>query len=183
MLYSRKGDDGKTKIFGCDQSFAKSSIIAEALGSLDEINSYLGVCKVLAKESGFDVDSKSFESLLGGMQQNLFIVQAEVAGADKAIEESKLKESEEIIDSIEKQLPPINTFFVSGGTELSANLDFARTLARKAERRVVAVHEEGKIEIDKNTLAYLNRLSSFLYALARLSNHKSGINEERPSYK
>lgn len=183
MLYSRKGDDGKTKIFGCDQSFAKSSIIAEALGTLDEVNSFLGICKVEAKKSGFDVGGVSFENLLGGMQQNLFIVQAEVAGADKAIEESKLKDAEEIIDLIEKQLPPIKTFFVSGGTVLSSHLDFARTLARKAERRVVAVSEEGKIQIDKNTLAYLNRLSSFLYALARLSNHKSGINEEQPNYK
>ena len=61
--------------------------------------------------------------------------------------------------------------------------DVARTIARRAERRVVQVAEEGKIEIGQNTKKYMNRLSSILYALARLSNHLGGINEESPSYK
>jgi cob(I)alamin adenosyltransferase len=98
------------------------------------------------------------------------------------IEESKVKEMEAVIHTIEKQLPPIKTFFISGGTELAATFDFARTLARRAERRVVAVHEENKVKLHKDTLAYMNRLSSVLYALARLTNHKSGITEEPPSY-
>jgi len=175
-LYTKKGDKGDTGVFGCNQRISKSSAIAEALGALDEVNSFLGVCKVKAKEQNI------LGKVLEEMQQNLFIVQAEIAGADKSIGEDQIKEIEDIIDGIEKELPEIKSFFVSGGTELTAELDFARTLARRAERRVVAVSEEGNIKIDKNTLAYLNRLSSLLYAFARLVNYKFGIKEQSPHY-
>ena len=77
----------------------------------------------------------------------------------------------------------IKTFFISGGSELATLFDIARTISRRAERRVVGVVEEGKIEIGEFTKSYLNRLSSLLYALARLSNHKAGIREEGPDYK
>ena len=89
---------------------------------------------------------------------------------------------EEIIDGIEKILPPIKTFFVSGGVELAALSDIARTIARRAERRVVAVVDEGKITVGKETLVYLNRLSSILYAFARNFNHQAHIAEEAPRY-
>jgi cob(I)alamin adenosyltransferase len=100
-----------------------------------------------------------------------------------SIDEEKIIEIEKIIDSIEKELPPIKTFFISGGTELAALFDIARTISRRAERRVVAVADEGKIEIKASTKSYLNRLSSLLYAFARLANHKAGIKEQSPDYK
>ena len=182
MLYTRKGDKGDTSVFGCDQRFSKSSAIAEALGTLDEVNSFLGVCKT--KRGGTDVSVKGeyLPDILNEVQQNLFVVQAEIAGASKMIEESKVKDIEEIVDAVEKELPPVKTFFVSGGTELAASIDFARTLARRAERRVVAVSEEGLVKVGGHTLAYLNRLSSLLYALTRLVNLKSGITEQSPTY-
>ena len=187
MLFTRKGDDGTTKTFGCDQKISKSSAVAEALGSLDEINSFLGLCKVKSQESGFLLGDKSFAQIVHDIQQTLFIVQAELAGADKTLDEEKVKELEFVVDTVEKILPPIKTFFISGGTELSALFDIARTIARRAERRVVAVSEEKikgkKVTVGPQTLAYLNRLSSVLYALARLSSHLSGINEESPNYK
>jgi ATP:cob(I)alamin adenosyltransferase len=175
MLYTKKGDDGKTQIFDCDQRFSKSSAVAEALGALDEVNSFLGVvkCKVNNQDKG----------IMHQIQENLFIIQAEVGGAEKKISKDKISEIEKIIDKIEKELPPIKTFFISGATELSAKLDFARTLARRAERRVIKVKEEGLVKISQNTLAYLNRLSSLLYALARQSAYKSGIKESAPTYK
>ncbi len=183
-LFTKKGDDGTTSCFGCDQKFSKSSTIAEALGSLDEINSYLGFIKLASKKQNLEViTGESFFDIVSDIQQNLFIIQAEVAGAKKEIVEEKILQIEKIVNEIEKQLPPIKSFFVSGGTELSSLFDFARTIARRAERRVVAVFDEKKVEISKNTLIYLNRLSSLLYALARLSNHLSGIKEESPSYK
>lgn len=183
-LFTGKGDDGTTYAFGCNQRFSKSSAVAEALGSLDEINSYLGFIKIEARKSGFKTPTnESFADLVARVQQNLFIVQAQVAGADKNIAREKITETEQLIGEIEKQLPPIKTFFVSGGTELSSLFDFARTIARRAERRVVAVSDEGKVKIEPTTLSYLNRLSSLLYALARLSNHLSGIKEETPNYK
>jgi cob(I)alamin adenosyltransferase len=183
MLYTRAGDKGTTKTFGCNQRISKSSATAEALGSLDETNSFLGLCKVRAKDLGFKINDLNFEEIVHSVQQNLFIVQAELAGAPKSIAKEKIIEVEKLVDTAEKEMPPIKTFFISGGTELAALFDIARTFARRAERRVVAVHEEGKAKISEDTLAYLNRLSSLLYALARLSNHKSGKLEEPPTYR
>lgn len=193
MLYTRKGDDGTTKTFGCNQRISKSSAIAEALGSLDEINSFLGFCKVKAGKEKLDLkglalypqkgEALAVDEIIHDVQKNLFIVQAELAGASMSIDEGKVKEIETIIDNIEKKLPPIKTFFISGGTELAALFDIARTIVRRAERRVVQVSEEGKIEIKASTKAYLNRLSSLFYAFARLSNYFSGIKEESPDYK
>lgn len=176
MLYTGKGDDGTTTTFGCcDQRFSKSSAVAEALGTLDEVNSFLGVVKM-------NPHAREVAKILADVQQNLFTVQAEVAGADKHIEQAKVSDLEMMINAIEAELPPIKSFFVSGGTPLSALLDFARTLSRRAERRVVGVHDEGLVVVGAGTLAYLNRLSSLLYALARQVNHKSGITEEPPNY-
>src|SRR3989338_6097841 len=167
MLYTRAGDKGTTKTFACDQRISKSSAVAEALGSLDETNSFLGFCKVHPKAKNYKLQTKNFSDIVHKIQQNLFIVQAELAGAPKTITKEKVKEVEKLVDAVEKELPPIKTFFISGGTELAATFDVARTLARRAERRVVAVNESGT-KIGEDTLAYLNRLSSLLYALARL---------------
>lgn len=183
MLYTRKGDDGTTKTFEAKQRISKSSSVAEALGSLDEINSFLGLCKVRSKELGFKLGDRNFDEIVHQIQKNLFIAQAEIAGSKMSITEDKVKDVESTIDYIEKLLPPITTFFISGGSELAATFDVARTISRRAERRVVAVVEEGEVSVGQHTKAYLNRLSSILYALARLSNHLSGINEEAPDYK
>lgn len=185
-LYTGKGDNGTTYAYGSNERFSKSSLLAEALGSVDEINSYLGFVKISSRKSGFIVKTESheisFESIIDQVQQNLFIIQAHIAGADKKISETKILEMSDLIDKIEKEMPPIKTFFVSGGVELSSLFDFARTIARRAERSVVSLNESGVIKIEKNTMAYLNRLSSLLYAMARLSNHLSGIKEEAPNY-
>ncbi|MCR4284045.1 MAG: cob(I)yrinic acid a,c-diamide adenosyltransferase [Parcubacteria group bacterium] len=183
MIYTGKGDDGNTNIFGCcDQRLSKSSAIACALGDLDELNSFLGVCKVKSKENEIIIGKDSCHKIIDNIQQNLFIIQAEVAGGDKKIGEERVKEVEALIASIEEELPPITSFFVSGGAELSSMFDFSRTIARRAERKVVEVKEEGKVEVSSNTLAYLNRLSSLLYAMARIVNHRLGIVEPSPRY-
>ena len=183
MLYTRKGDNGTTKTFGCDQRISKSSIIAEALGSLDEINSFLGFCKIKTRKEKLLIDKLNVDQIIHDIQKNLFIIQAELAGASMSIDEEKVRELEKIIDCIEKELPPIKTFFISGGTELASIFDIARTISRRAERRVITVADEGKVEIKPFTKAYLNRLSSVLYAFARLSNYRAGITEEGPDYK
>ncbi len=180
MLYTRKGDGGTTKTLHSDQGrVAKSSAVAEALGAMDELNSLLGFVKTFCGNqiSGGNLISTTSETI-DKIQHNLFIVQAELAGAaGKIIVAEKVAALEKIIDAIEKELPPIKTFFVPGGTTLAALFDCARTVARRAERRAVAY---GKLSA--SSLAYLNRLSSFLYALARLVNHRSGIKEEAPHY-
>lgn len=185
MFFTRKGDKGTTTTYGCDQKMSKSSAVAEALGSLDEINSYLGLAKVDSKNKGYKIPAitKTFEQIVHEIQQNLFIVQAEVAGFSMHIDSQKVTDTEKLIEVIESELPPIKTFFISGGSELAALFDTARTIARRAERRVVAVSEEGKVKLGDHTLAYMNRLSSLLYALARYSNHVAGVSEEAPAYK
>lgn len=184
MLYTRKGDSGTTKTFGCDQRISKSSIIAEALGTVDEINSFLGICKLQARNENISLPNGVFLSeIIHKIQKDFFVIQAELAGSAMAISEIKVKEVEHIIDSIEKELPPIKSFFISGGTELASLFDVARTIVRRAERRVVKVVEENKVKVNSQTLAYLNRLSSLFYAFARYANHKKGVSEESPDYK
>ena len=185
MLYTRKGDAGTTKDFksGPSARKSKSSCQTEALGALDELNSFLGVAKVKSAGLAWSVNGKPPADIVAWIQNALFSVQAEVAGADKRVGQGKVAEMEAWIDWIEKELPPIKTFFISGGTELAALFDVSRTLARKAERRAVAGADAREFALDPATLAFLNRLSSLLYALARLTNHKSGITEVPPSYK
>lgn len=188
-LYTGKGDNGTTKTFGCNQSrISKSSEIPEALGTLDELNSFLGLCKVRAhalENFGVQIGKKTYavSAVIREVQENLFIVQAEVAGAPKKIGKAKVTKVELMVNTIEKEIPPVVSFSIAGGTELSAFLDVARTLSRRAERRVVGVHEGEFRKISDNTRAYLNRLSSLLFALARLANAKAGVAEENPSYR
>ena len=184
MLYTRKGDAGTTKDFksGPGERKSKSSCQTEALGALDELNSFLGLAKVKSAALPWTVNGKAPADIVGWAQNSLFSVQAEVAGADKRVDQGKVAEMESWIDWIEKELPPIKTFFISGGTELAAIFDVSRTLARKAERRVIAGAEAGEFKIDPATLAFLNRLSSLLYALARFVNSQAGVSEQPPWY-
>lgn len=181
MLYTGKGDNGTTKLFGCDQRMSKSSAIAEALGSVDEINSLIGVLKMRGGDV-VAVGGLNYHALLSDVQQDLFVVQAELAGAEKQIDRARVEKVESWINAIEHELPPITSFFVSGGTDLGALCDYARTIARRAERRVVGAMEEGTAADKPPMLAYMNRLSSLLYALARLANHRAGVSEEKPHY-
>ncbi len=192
MLYTRKGDKGTTKTLDLKpgERISKSSCRTESLGALDELNSYLGLVRAALsrpRDLGFKTEdlkigSKSFAEICFEVQENLFIIQSELAGSGKAMTEMKVKAVEELVDAAEREMPPIKTFFIPGATELGALFDVARTLARKAERRVVAAVEQ-ETRVGEHTLSYLNRLSSLLYALARLSNHKLGASEQPPTYK
>ena len=185
MLYTKKGDEGTTKTLRQKKGerISKTSCQTEALGALDELNSFLGLVKVGVKNLKWKITGLTCENIINGVQQNLFIVQANVAGADKTIAQEKIIHMESAIDLMEKKMPLIKTFFVSGGTLLAAQFDFARTLARRAEREVIRAVETGEINTDKHTLTYLNRLSSLCYALARFANFKAGIKEQSPKYK
>lgn len=199
MLYTGKGDGGTTKVFGCDQQrISKASELPEALGALDELNSFLGLAKVHAASSLQVVwwgviygkenhvipgtPNHTCAMVLKDVQETLFIIQAETAGAEKRIDKARVERIEVITNAIEKEIPPIKSFSIAGGTELSAMLDVARTLARRAERRLVAVADTGTRALSPDTKAYMNRLSSLLFALARFANHKAGVSEENPHY-
>ena len=185
MLYTRKGDAGTTKDFKskAGERKSKSSCQTEVLGALDELNSFLGLVKVKSAGVTWKAAGRSPADIAHWTQNCLFSVQAEAAGADKKIGQEKVVEMEGLIDEMEREMPPIKTFFISGGTELAALFDVSRTLARKAERRAVAGVESGEVVLGPATLAFLNRLSSLMYAMARLTNHKNGIKEESPVYR
>lgn len=180
MLYTRRGDKGDTSLFGSGKRIAKTDARIEALGAVDELNSLLGVCKTKAK--------KDIVRIVEEIQQNLFVAQAELAcldsarrgGAQKTITQEKVDALEKMIDTIEKKLPPLRNFVLAGGTELSALLDYARAVARRAERRAVAAHATKPLSLI--TRAYLNRLSSALFVLARLANTQARKQEQHPHY-
>ncbi len=188
MLYTRKGDAGTTKTLNSSDRISKSSALPEALGTLDELNSYLGLARADIRERmdiRVPVTKKgvTLESIVREVQENLFIIQAEVAGADKRVSAKKVQTLERATDTLETLFPKLTGFSIPGGTYLSSLFDVARTLARRAERRVVGVHESGIRDIGPHTLAYLNRLSSLLFVLARYANHLEGVPEEVPSYR
>ena len=185
MLYTGKGDNGTTSTLKekSGQRVSKASSQTEALGTLDELNSFLGLCKVKAQDLPWLIGDKKISDIIHQSQSNLFIVQAELAGSDKTIKASKVGEVEELVNEIETLMPRIKTFFIPGGTEMSVTFDIARTFARRAERKVIRAVEEKEVSIGQYTKAYLNRLSSLCYALARFSNFKSGIKEIPPTYK
>jgi len=117
------------------------------------------------------------------VQDHLFTLQAEVAGAPKSISQNSIDSMNTLIGEIEKSLPEVKSFLVPGGTEFSARLDIARAVSRRVERRLVQLHESGERTISDPSRAYANRLSSLFYALVRLENHRAGISERPPNYK
>ncbi|HEY4510655.1 MAG TPA: cob(I)yrinic acid a,c-diamide adenosyltransferase [Candidatus Paceibacterota bacterium] len=182
-LYTGKGDKGDTSFFGSTRRFSKHSLRVEALGGLDEVNSLLGLCKVKA-ETG---KMRSVAEVLEGVQNDLFIIQAEVASyyapkgtPVKRLSKKNIEAMESVIKGIEDRLDPIRSFTIAGGTELAALLDYARAVARRIERVAVALNSKEKVSAE--SLRYLNRLSSLLFALARFSNKKRGIKEKSPRY-
>ncbi len=187
-LFTGKGDGGTTKVFDSTERISKASALPETLGTLDELNSYVGFAKVRANGAGdpevtVHGEARKTSTILREIQEQLFIVQAEVAGADKHVEESKVAWASDTVNAIENVLPPITNFTISGGTELSAILDVARTISRRAERRVVGLEDLGLRTLTPHTKAFMNRLSSLLFALARLANEHAGIARETPSYR
>jgi len=179
MLYTGKGDKGDTGLFGKRERVSKASDITEALGALDECNAYLGLCRAEAKDFKNDIN---IIEILHTIQRDLFIIQAHVAGAPKNMQKEKVTELENITNTVEEKLPKIESFSVSGNSLLSAKLDVARTLVRKAERRVVLLDDSEDINIQEEVLAYLNRLSSVLFALTRYTEHLEGAERESPTY-
>src|SRR3989344_9253816 len=171
-FYTGQGDAGESVILGESKKISKTGAVFEALGALDELNSYLGICKTLTEE-------EKIKEALKYAQENLFIIHAELGGTKNIfIGEEKIQKLEKLIDEFGEFVGQITKFTIPGGEPLSARLDFGRALARRAERRATAL----KNQISPAALAYLNRLSSLLFVLARYANKKAGAPEGHPSY-
>jgi len=169
MLYTRKGDRGTSGLFGTKERFPKESPVYDALGTLDELNALLGICFAHSKKKE-----------VGTVQQHLFIIQAELAGAQKSITQEQVTELERMTDALEALVPHQGSFVVSGSTKMSALFDYARAVSRRTEREVIKA--QSIRACSPTTYAYLNRLSSLLFALARHESAKAGIVEQAPKY-
>ncbi len=168
-IYTRTGDGGKTSLYG-GRRVLKSDIRIEAYGNVDELNSVIGM--VLAEKK----IAKNLKPFLKKIQENLFLIGSLLAGykSSKQFTDGS-KQLEKWIDSLEEKLPELRNFILPGGTKTASILHLARTVCRRAERRVVELNQ--KETVDKNIIIYLNRLSDLFFEMARLVNSKAGIKE------
>jgi cob(I)alamin adenosyltransferase len=173
VIYTKKGDKGKTGLYigGVDQKkqVSKSTVKIQALGAIDELNSYLGIIPSHSED-------KRLNNIVSDIQKDLLTIGSISGGSDLRFFKSKTKKLERIIDELEKELPPLKNFIVPGGSRVAAHLQYARSLARKAERAVVALNETEKVK--PQILVYMNRLSDTLFILAREVNYKMNVDEE-----
>jgi cob(I)alamin adenosyltransferase len=169
-IYTRTGDDGSTGLLGSGR-VSKSSPRVEAYGSVDELNAMLGLARSLDPE-GREVPE------LAEIQSRLFQLGAELAAMDERalaalerISDRDVEWLERCIDAAEAELTPLKSFILPGGTPLAAHLHVARTVCRRAERRVVAL---GSVDaVAPVPVRYLNRLADLLFVLARRSNARA----------
>ena len=170
-FYTRTGDDGTTGLLG-EGRVRKDSPRLEAVGNLDEANAALGMARAACKVS-------LSQQIILKAQRDLYGLMAEVAATPenaprfRTIGAECVAWLEDQIASVGMKVEPTNEFIVPGDTLAGAALDVARTIVRRAERRVISLHLDGKLE-NPELLRYLNRLSSLCFALELLENQEDG---------
>lgn len=176
-LYTKRGDDGRTDLFG-GQRVRKDSLRVEAYGAADELNSVVGLAAVACNHAELSV-------ILSRVQHQLFELGADLATPHPDGEESnatkrvprigpaQVEELERWIDQTCAPLPPMRNFVLPGGSELAARLHMARTVCRRVERLCVTL--SGSEEIGDPVVIYLNRLSDLFFAMARRANQLEGV--------
>lgn len=173
-IYTRKGDKGKTSLFGGGE-YLKDDIRIEAYGTIDELNSFLGALMDSLPPS---ID----KSTLSGIQNQLFSISANLATAYEAplpmdtVDDNDIRRIEEYIDEMSSGLPPLKYFLLPGGHPVISNAHICRTVCRRAERRLVSLDGQQPIR-DPNLLPYINRVSDFLFAFARFSAKTLDVEE------
>jgi cob(I)alamin adenosyltransferase len=172
-IYTRAGDDGTTGLLGAGR-VPKHDGRVEAYGTVDELNAALGVAANLEAAGALAGD-------LAAIQSALFQVGAELATADAAMLRKLRRVSaedvaglERVIDRLDAELPALTRFVIPGGSPLGAQLHFARTVCRRAERRVTVLPAG---EGGETVVKYLNRLADLLFVMARWVNHRDGAGE------
>jgi len=173
-IYTRTGDSGKTGLIGA-QRLSKGSIRIEAYGTVDELNAFIGVIRAYRPITSID-------PILEQIQNTLMLVGASLASPTSdglhfsGLKEHQITELEEAIDRHQDTLPELVNFVLPGGSVPGSQLHFARTICRRAERRVVELidHQETVSEL---VVRYLNRLSDLLFVLARFVNASSGAGD------
>jgi cob(I)alamin adenosyltransferase len=177
-IYTRRGDQGETSLAG-GQRVAKDSLRIECYGTVDELNAYLGLARVSAREYA-QLDALS--AILRRVQHELFNLGSMLATLpgdlhprQPRITAADIQQLEREIDAMNEEIPPLRSFVLPGGTRLNAELHAARTVCRRAERVAVAMAREE--ESPGEAVSYLNRLSDALFVYSRWANHRLGIEE------
>jgi cob(I)alamin adenosyltransferase len=175
-IYTKTGDNGTTSLFS-GRRVPKHHLRVDAYGTVDELNSVLGMARSLQP-------SPQTDDWLAHIQPQLFHLGADLATPADAksahvvrVEADSVTWLETTIDHMDADLPPLTNFILPGGTPAAAQLHVARTVCRRAERLVALLTEQDTI--GASVLPYLNRLSDFLFTLARWENFQAGIPEER----
>lgn len=176
-IYTRTGDAGDTGLFGGGR-VPKDHPRVDAYGTVDELNAALGVALEAAREAWV-------RECVAGVQPDLFVLGAILATpragsgrrgpAIPSLPEGRVSQLEAMIDRTEADLPELKAFIMPGGCAGGAALHLARTVCRRAERRVVALARAD--EVPDAVIVYLNRLSDLLFSLARLENHRAGASD------
>ncbi|WP_324716249.1 cob(I)yrinic acid a,c-diamide adenosyltransferase [Carboxydochorda subterranea] len=178
-IYTRTGDAGETSLLG-PRRVRKDDLRVEAYGCIDELNAHLGLCVAQARSAG------ALDDVIGALEQvqrDLFAVGAELA-VDSGqrmpeglplLDGARVAEMERLIDALQSELPALTQFILPGGSAAGAALHVARTVARRAERQVVAL--AGRDKVRPEVLAYLNRLSDLLFVMARAANRRGGVGD------
>ncbi len=177
-IYTKSGDEGNTYRPG-GEKIRKSDALCEAMGSIDELNSHIGLCI-----QGADAAKQDYiKDALAPLQCELLTVGAIFASAGTGVNpnvrlyETAVERIEKQIDSICGKLPKLTHFILPDGCELACRLQIARTVCRRAERRVVSSKDAG-LDVAGELLTYINRLGDLLFALARLANHETGYEDD-----
>lgn len=169
-IYTKRGDGGQTSLYNGDTTqrirISKSSLEIKAIGAIDEVNSYLGITITESK-------NEELKNFVERIQNNLFTIGSILAGAKLKFSSNETKKLEIFIDNLEGTLPTLQNFILPGGTLTSANLQYSRTLVRKAERELVALNE--KKEVPPEIIKYMNRLSDAIFMLARKENFDNKV--------
>lgn len=182
-IYTRTGDKGTTSLFA-GQRVPKNNLFIEALGTVDEGNSALGLAlSFLPKESRFDQIRHQLEMI----QHALFDVGAALATPRSCDENQKLEKTrfdheaiellEKWIDAMDLELPKLKAFILPGGHSAGAALHLSRSIIRRAERLVIPLYEQA--DVTQAVLVYLNRLSDYLFMVSRFVNHQLNAPEKQ----
>ncbi len=176
-IYTKTGDDGTTSLADGTR-LSKASERVSAYGDIDELNSYLGLVRTGAKESGWDELVTKLERIqneLFDIGSNLATIPGTVQYPIFQLKETHLSTLETWIDEITEGLPALTSFVIPGGSMMNGHLHVARTICRRAERSVVKLSQSEPV--DNQIIIYLNRLSDYLFSLCRAESSRSGVPE------
>ncbi|MCG9127443.1 cob(I)yrinic acid a,c-diamide adenosyltransferase [Candidatus Poribacteria bacterium] len=173
-IYTKFGDTGDTALYGGSR-ISKDTLQIEAIGTVDELNAFIGFANTLIEES-------DISDILERVQNHLFSLGADLATPDSHTKSHTIRitgdfteEMERLIDSLSEELPPLTNFILPGGSNAGGLIHLARTVCRRSERCVVRLSKE--LDINPEIIICLNRLSDLLFVVARVVNNRSNSSE------